>query len=279
VLSTPDAPAGSFRLTAKPDPLRVLVREIWRSRELMRMLARQDFFVKYRRESFGFLWAVGLPLLQAAILAVVFTRVIRIQTGTNFATFVFAGLLPWTFFAGAISSASTSIVDGQGLATKIYFPRALLPLVTIRSALYGFFPSVAALIIMALVFSVPLGVSVVYLVPGIALLVLLTASMALVLSAMHVYFRDVRYIVSAALFGWLYATPVLYPVRLAPHSLRIVLDINPVTGVVELFRAAIGAADPGWELSVGICCVWVAVLLTVAATVHRRLDRVFVDPL
>jgi lipopolysaccharide transport system permease protein len=278
VLSTPDAREG-FRLTAKPDPLRVLVREIWRSRELMRMLARQDFFVKYRRESFGFLWAVGLPLLQAAILAVVFTKVIRIQTSTNYATFIFAGLLPWNFFSGGISAASTSIVDGQGLATKIYFPRAVLPLVTIRSAIYGFVPSLAALIIMALVFGVTLGISVIYLVPGIALLLLLTASMGLVLSAMHVYFRDVRYIVSAALFAWLYATPVLYPGRLAPHPIRVVLEINPVTGVVELFRAAIGAPDPGWELSVGICCAWVAVFLTVAATLHRRLDRVFVDPL
>jgi ABC-type polysaccharide/polyol phosphate export permease len=129
------------------------------------------------------------------------------------------------------------------------------------------------------VFGVPLGIAILYLVPGIALLLLLTASMGLVLSAMHVYFRDVRYIVSAALFAWLYATPVLYPVRLAPHSIRVVLAINPVTGVVELFRAGIGAADAGWQLSVGICCAWVAVLLTVAAALHRRLDRVFVDPL
>jgi ABC-type polysaccharide/polyol phosphate export permease len=279
VLSAPEVPTGGFRLTAQPQPLRSLLGEIWRSRELIKMLTRQDFFVKYRRESFGFLWAAGLPLLQAAVLAVVFTRVIKIHTSTNFAVFVFAGILPWSFFSSAIGSAATSIVDGQGLATKIYFPRAILPLVTIFSALYGFVPSVAALVIMAVVFGVHIGFPVLYLIPATALLVLLSTGFGLVFASLHVYFRDVRYIVAASLFVWLYATPVLYPLHLAPRTLRTVLQINPVTGVVELFRAAVGAADHGWESTVAITCCWVAVLLIVAAVAHRRLDRVFIDPL
>jgi ABC-type polysaccharide/polyol phosphate export permease len=278
VFTAPDA-RGGFRLTAKPGPLRDLLRDIWGSRDLLRMLAKQDFFVKYRRESFGFIWAIGLPLIQAAVLAVVFTRIIRIHTGTNFAVFVFAGILPWSYFSSAISGAATSIVGGQDLATKIYFPRAILPLVTVRSTLYGFFPSAVALVAMALVFGTPLGITVLYLAPGIVLMVLLSAAFGLVLAALQVYFRDVRYLVTAALLAWMYVTPVVYPLKLAPRFLRTLLKVNPVTGVVEVFRAAIGAADPGWEASVGITCIWIVVLLSVAAVVHRRLDRVFVDPL
>jgi homopolymeric O-antigen transport system permease protein len=243
------------------------------------MLARQDFFVRYRRESFGFLWAIGLPLLQASILAIVFSKIVKIHTGVSYPVFVFSGILVWTFFSACVTGASTSIVDGQGLATKIYFPRAILPLVTVQAGLYGFVPSVAVLIAMALVLGVPLGISLLYLIPGTLLTMLLSASFGLVLSALHVYFRDVRYIVSASIFAWFYATPVLYPLRLAPHLLRRVIELNPATGCVELFRAALGAADAGWHTTVLTSLVWTVVLLMAAAVLHRRFDRLFVDPL
>ena len=243
------------------------------------MLARQDFFVRYRRESFGFLWAVGLPLMQAVVLAVVFTHIIKIHTGTAYPVFVFSGILPWTFFGTCMGGASTAIVDGQGLATKIYFPRAILPLVTVNATLYGFVPSVAVLVAMALVLGANVGPAILLLIPGTALIVLLSAAFGLVLSALHVYFRDVRYVVTAALFAWFYATPILYPLHLAPHILRRVIELNPVTGCVELFRASIGAGDPGWPGTVGVTCIWVAALLTIAVAVHRRFDRLVIDPL
>jgi ABC-type polysaccharide/polyol phosphate export permease len=279
VSSASNVPTAGFRLTAKPEPLRSLLRRIWQSRDLIRMLARQDFFVRYRRESFGFLWAVGLPLLQAIVLAVVFSRIVKIHTRTSYPVFVFAGMIPWTFFANCVGGASTSIVDGQGLATKIYFPRAVLPLVTVQATFYGFVPSVAVLVAMALVLGVPLGLPLLYLVPGTLLIMLLSASFGLVLSALHVYFRDVRYIVAASMFAWFYATPVLYPLRLAPPFLRRIIEANPASGGVEMFRAAVGSADAGWPTTVIASVSFLVVLLFVAAVVHRRLDRLFVDPL
>jgi lipopolysaccharide transport system permease protein len=279
VFPASDAPTTGFRLTAKPEPLRLFLGNIWRSRELLRMLARQEFFVKYRREAFGFLWAVGLPLLQAVVLAVVFTKIIKIHTSTSYPVFVFAGMLPWTFFSACVSSASTAIVDGQGLATKIYFPRAILPLVTVQAAFYGFVPSIVILVAMALVLGATVGVVTLYLIPATILILLLSSAFALVLSALHVYFRDVRYIVGAAIFVWFYATPVLYPLDLAPHFLRRALEINPATGVVELFRASIGGADKGWPTTVLVSLAWLVGLLTIAVALHRRFDRLFVDPL
>jgi ABC-type polysaccharide/polyol phosphate export permease len=108
---------------------------------------------------------------------------------------------------------------------------------------------------------------------------LLSAGFGLVLSGLHVYFRDIRYIVSASIFAWFYATPILYPLRLAPHVLRLVIEANPVTGCVELYRASVGAADPRWHASVLISLAWVAGLLAAASVIHRRFDRLFVDPL
>ena len=136
--------SGGFELRGSRTTVRHLVRDIWRSRELLVTLARKDFFVRFRRTSFGVLWAVGLPLVQASVLAVVFTRVVRIETGGNYGIYVFSGMLPWTFLSGTVTMGSTSIVDGSALATKIYFPRALLPLVTLGANLYGFLPGVAS---------------------------------------------------------------------------------------------------------------------------------------
>src|SRR5438270_5273413 len=99
--------------------VRSLLRELWQSRDLVRMLARKEFFVRYRRASFGLLWAVALPLFQAVVLAVVLSRFVKIHTGVNYAVFVFSGMLLWTFFSTVLAGGSTAIVDGADLSTKI----------------------------------------------------------------------------------------------------------------------------------------------------------------
>jgi lipopolysaccharide transport system permease protein len=270
-------PVSGFELTGERSALRSLARDLWRSRELVRMLSRQEFFVRYRRASFGMLWAVGLPFVQALVLTVVFSRVIPVGKVPHFAAFMYSGLLPWSFFSGTVSGAATSIVDGQGLATKIYFPRAVLPLVTLGSTFYGFVPSIVVLLGLALVQGVHLGPALLLLIPGTALMMLLSASFCLVLSALNVYFRDIRYIVQAATMVWFYATPVIYPLTRPTPTLRHLIVVNPAAGMVELFRAAFGLADPHWVVALAWTAGWVVVLFALAVSLHRRFDRVFVD--
>jgi lipopolysaccharide transport system permease protein len=114
-------------------------------------------------------------------------------------------------------------------------------------------------------------------VPATALLVALTAGAGLVTSALHVYFRDIRYIVTAAVIGWFYLTPVFYPLHLAHGFVHAVVEANPVTGVVELLRAATAGVDPHWGWTVVISIGWSAVLLVGAAALHRRYNRLFTD--
>lgn len=263
-------------LAGEPTGRMALLADLWASRRLLVMLARKDFFVRYRRATFGVLWAVGLPLLQAVVLAVVFSRVARIHTHTSYAVFVFAGMVAWTFFSSTLTTASTSIVDGSELSTKIYFPRALFPLVTLAANLYGLAVTVVILGVMSAAFGAPVGARTLLLVPAILVLVALTAGFSLVLAALHVYFRDVRFLVQAALLGWFYLTPVIYPIGLL-HGLRPWLDANPATGLVELFRAATVGADHGWLTSLWWSLGWTVALLALALALHRRRDRVFVD--
>ena len=271
------ASVEGFDLTGRPLPLRRLVADVWDARQLLVVLARKDFYVKYRRASFGMLWAVGLPLFQAGVMALVFSNVIDIHTGTSYPVFVFSGFLGWTFFSTTLSAASTSIVDGATMSSRIYFPRAVLPLAAVATNLYGFVINIGVLFVLCLLFDVSLSADVLLLVPATVLMTALTVAFALLTSAMHVYFRDVRYIIVAAVTAWFYITPVLYPIELASGALETLIRLNPVTGVVELFRAATVGADPGWLGTVGITCVWIVVVGVIATALQHRFDRVFSD--
>ena len=150
-------------------------------------------------------------------------------------------------------------------------------MVTVGANLYGFGPGLAILFGFALIGHVPFGPNWALLVPATMLMVLLTTSFCTVLAALQVYFRDLRYVVMAALTAWIYVSPVLYPIRLAPRLLRSIMEVVPTTGMVELFRAASVGPDPGWHTSLYYSLAWTGGLLVTALLLYRRFDRVFVD--
>lgn len=262
---------------------RELAVEIWRARELIGMLARKDFFVRYRRQSFGVLWAVGLPLVQAAVLSVVFSyfRVIKIGAGVPLPVYVFTGMAAWSYFSTIVTAASTSIVDGAGLSSKVYFPRAVLTLVHVRIGLYTLPINIAIVLVMALAWGVGLSPKAFLLIPGVMLLVWLTASLSLTLAALHVYFRDVRYIVQAVFTALIYLTPLFLPLaiygKVGNGYLQDVVLANPITGVVEVFRLAIGGADSQWPTALAWTLGWSVVFTISAVYIHCRRNRLFVD--
>jgi homopolymeric O-antigen transport system permease protein len=216
--------------------------------------------------------------VQAVVLAIVLSSIVRLKpTGVNYATFIYAGTLAWSFFSGTLTATTTSIVDGQGLATKIYFPRAILPLTTVAASLFAFLPGLPLLIVLAVAFRVHLGVHTLLLIPATLVMIALTTAISLVAAALHVYFRDMRYIVQAVILPWFWASAVFYRLDLLHGPLKTVVELNPATGMIVLFRAAVVGGDPGWTATLWWPFVWTAVLLVVAAELYRRFDRVFVD--
>lgn len=269
-----------FELRGEGSTLRRLIGDVWRSRSLIRMLSRRDFYVKYRRPTLGVLWAVILPLIQAVMLSFVFQRVVRVRVPVAYPVFVLSGILPWTYFSSTITSAVRSITGNSNIASKVYFPRATLPLVNVGSQLYGFTPTLGVLVLAAFYFGVPQGVRLLLLVPAVVMMVLLTAGFSMVLASMQVYFRDVAYVVSAVIQAWFYGSAVFYPVTLVPKGiLRQLVIANPATGMIELFRVAIiGTRDYSWP-SISWTAAWIAALFVVASLIYRRFDRVFIDRL
>jgi ABC-type polysaccharide/polyol phosphate export permease len=267
-----------LELDDRPATRRGTVAEVVRHRKLLAALARTSFQVRYRRAVLGVLWVIAIPLLQAAVLAAILSRVARFGDMPNFAVYVLSGILPWAYLASSVGEASTAIVSGSSLADKIWFPRAVLPLVEPLAALAGLGISMVVLVVALPVLGEDLGLRLLLLVPACALLVAFVASTGLVLSALHVYFRDVRHLVSAGLLLWFYGTPIFYPPSLLGEA-RGLLDFNPATGIVSLFRlATIGSPDP-WARAVIVSVATTVVLLFVALEIYRRHDRLFADRL
>jgi len=247
-----------------------------RSWSLIRILARKDFYVRYRRASFGILWAVGLPLVQAGVLAVVLSRLTIVRSPIPLAAYVYSGILPFNTFINGVTGGTTSIVDNTAVATRIYFPRAVFPFVAVASNFYSFVPGLAVLLVLHAALGGSFGPALFLLVPATLLLLLLTCAFALVLSALQVYFRDVKHILAAVTLPWFWASGIFFdPARL--KTIGPFLKWNPVVGVIQLFRAALYAGGSEWVTAVWITIGWTVVLVVAALLLHRRYDRVFVD--
>jgi lipopolysaccharide transport system permease protein len=265
-----------LELGPKPTSISSWLRAMWDHRGVTWILARKDFQVRYKRATLGVLWAVAMPLLQAAVMAVVFSHFVKVSNDIPYGAFVMAGVLPWGYFSGSMPVAATAIVDGAAMTDKVWFPRAILPIVPNISGLVGLAISMAALIVAAPLLGASLGPRVLLLFPACLLLVAFTTSLGVVLSGLQVYFRDVRFIAAAAILVWIYVTPILYPKHLVGR-LGPWLDFNPMTGVIALFHMAIVGSHEAWGRSVIVSVVTTLCLFFAGVESQRRHDRLFVD--
>ena len=214
--------------------------DLWHYRELLYFLAWRDVKVRYKQTSLGAAWAVLQPVLAMAIFTLFFGRLARIQTdGTPYSLFVYTALVPWTFFANAVSSGALSLLTSANVISKVYFPRVLVPAATIAALLLDFVIAFSIVFVLMAWHGVPIGPGILVLLPLTLLLVVAALGIATLLAAIIVRYRDFRYVVPFAVQLWMFATPVVYPLSLAPERWRWVLALNPMTGVVEGFRSAL----------------------------------------
>lgn len=262
-------------LTARPGTVRSWFRALADHREVLVALAEKDFKVRYKRATFGVLWAVALPLLQAVVMIVVFSR-FRGGRGDDldYTGYVLAGMVAWAYVAATLPAATTAIVEGAGLTDKVWFPRALLALAPVAANVIGLGVSLVIVLGVQLARG-DLALDLLLLLPAAVLLVALVTALSLTGAALYVWFRDVRFIVQAGLLVLFYATPVLYEVSLLGRWAPLA-RANPFTGAVNLFqRAVVGVPVDG--VALGVSLATTVVLGAVAVELHRRHDRRFVD--
>jgi lipopolysaccharide transport system permease protein len=252
--------------------------ELWRSRELLLTLAGRDVKVRYKQTLLGAAWAVLQPLAQMIVFTAFFAAHGFSTEGVPAPVFYFAGLLPWQLFASSVSNASNSLVANRTLITKVYFPRLVIPLSASASAIVDMAVSLVVLAVIMALNGIAPSPNVVFLPLFLLLDIAAALSIGLWLSALNVEFRDVQYVIPFLVQFWLFVTPVIYPASSVTGAKRILLGLNPMSGVVEGFRwCLLGRPAPGGLLFASAASV--GILLCSGLLFFRRMERTFADSL
>ena len=213
-----------------------MLREIYNYRELLKTNVKKEIRGMYKGSFLGVLWSFVNPLLQVLVYAIVFPYIMRIQT-PNYLQYLIIGIIPWTFFITTINQGMITVRMNAGIIKKVYFPREILPLSVVLSGLINFFISCIIIFIFCLFGGI--GVSAhLLLLPVIALIqFVFTLGMVFALLAINIYIKDTEYLVQFILNMAFYATPILYPATLFPERFRWILFVNPMSEIIEAYRA------------------------------------------
>jgi len=216
------------------------LKEIWQYRELLYFFVWRDIKVRYKQTVIGAAWAILQPLMTMVVFSLFFGKLAKMPSqGLPYPIFYYSALLPWMYFANALQNATNTIIEHQRVITKVYFPRAILPLAAVLSGLVDFAIAFTILIGMMLFYNIIPTVAIVWL-PFLLLLAVLTAlGVGLWLSALNAIYRDVRYAVPFFIQFWMFASPVAYPSSLVPEKWHWLYGLNPMAGVIEGFRWAL----------------------------------------
>jgi homopolymeric O-antigen transport system permease protein len=253
------------------------VADIWAYRELLYFLIWRDVKVRYKQTVLGAGWAILQPVLTMVVFTVFFGRLADMPSdGIPYPVFSLAGLVPWTYFATALSSGSQSVVNNQHVLGKVYFPRLLMPLAAVLGPLVDFVIAFAVLLTLMLGYRIVPGVAVIWLPAFLALAILSAVAGSIWLAALNVRYRDVRYVVPFIIQLWMFATPVAYAASLVPERWRLIYGLNPLVGVIEGFRwTLVEGKPPGMMTAVSAAVVLVA--LVSGAVYFRRVEGTFAD--
>lgn len=255
-------------------------RDLWRYRELFYFLAWRDILVRYKQTAIGVAWALIRPFLTMVVFSVVFGRLANLPTEGNapYPILVFAAMLPWQFFANALSECSNSLIDNANLISKVYFPRLVVPTSAVIVSFVDFLISGVILLgLMAWYDAVP-SWRIVTLPLFIAIAFAAAMGAGLWLAALNVQYRDFRYVVPFLVQFGLYISPVGFSSSIVPEEWRLLYSLNPMVGVIDGFRWAIIGGEvqlywPGFLLSL----LLVAILLVTGVLYFRRMERTFAD--
>jgi lipopolysaccharide transport system permease protein len=251
--------------------------ELWFYRELLGFLVWRDIKIRYRQTFLGGLWAVLQPLTAMLLFGALFGRVSGMNGGGHpYALFVFAGLVPWTFFANAIGLASNSMVGSEQMIRKIYFPRLFVPLGTVAAFGLDVLISLTFMAVLMFHYRLAPSFSLIYLPILLLGTFLVTSGFGLMLAAINVRYRDVKYVVPFVTQMAFFITPVIYPISYVPAKLRVIVALNPLTGIVEGFRYALLGGSVSWTMMVGSLLA-ACVIFAFGLSMFLRMERLFAD--
>jgi len=253
--------------------------ELWRRRDLAWVLAMRDLRVRYKQTFLGVAWAVIQPLATMVVLHIFFGKVLGMAQRVGdvpYPVFLYAGLLPWTLFSNAVTASSNSLVGNAHIMSKVYFPRLLLPLSATLVPVIDYLIAFIVLAGLMLWFQVPVTLGVVLIPLLIVSTMIAILGVGVLLASLTVTYRDFRYVVPFMLQLWLFMTPVIYDLSFVPERFQWLMNLNPMAGTIDAFRAVI-LDQPVNYAAWGVSTIVGAVTLVFGLVWFAKLERKFAD--
>ena len=256
--------------------VREMLHEQVQYRELLVQMIRRDLLIRYKQTVMGFGWAVFMPLVNTAVFSVIFMRVAPIETPVAYPVFAFCGLWVWNFFASSLRFSVTSLTSNTNLVSKVYFPREIFPFSATLVCFVDFV--VGSLVLLALMaWYGPLpGLHLAWLPVVIVVHLTFTMAVALVLAMANLFYRDVKYLFEIAISIWMFATSVVYPVDRVGGTVGVLLQLNPMTPIVDAYRSVILLNSPPGA-AFGPVAVASVLFLSLAWLVFHRSEFEFAE--
>jgi lipopolysaccharide transport system permease protein len=252
-------------------------KELNEYRDLLFFLVWRDIKVLYAQTVLGFSWAILQPLIQIILFTIVFGKVAKISTdGIPYFLFTTVAIVPWTFLSQAMTQSSQSLVTGQNMLGKVYFPRLIFPLTAVFSKLVDFAISVSLILFALIYYKISITWNLLLIPLFILHMMSIATGVGLWLSAMAIRFRDVRYAMSFVTRILMYTAPVVYSASSIPERWRMVYSLNPIVGMIEGFRACLLGLPIPWSY-IGPGFATAAILLFTGAFYFKHMEKVFVD--
>jgi len=252
-------------------------KELIEYRDLFYFLVWRDIKVLYAQSILGFLWALLQPLVQIVIFTIVFGKVAKISTeGIPYILFSTVAIIPWTYMSQAMTQSSESLVSGQGMLGKIYFPRLIFPMTSVLARVVDFGISILILLGVMLYYRVLPTWNLLLLPLFFIFMLSIPAGVGMWLSALAIRFRDVKFALPFVVRMLIYSAPIVYSAASIPETYRMIYSLNPIVGVIEGYRSCLlGTPMPWTYIWPGI--ITAVIILISGALYFKRMERVFVD--
>lgn len=253
------------------------LRELWQYRELFYLLVWRDLKVRYKQTLLGVIWAILQPASTAFIFTIVFSRIAKYETGdVPYWLFALSGFTFWIFISSSVTFASNSLVHHKELVTKIFFPRMIVPASAVGAYFIDLLLTLLILFGGMAIYGTPVTWKIIFVPLFLLFLLVLTISMSLLLAALNVRFRDVKFIIPFLLQVWLFISPVFYPTNWIPEKWQFVFALNPVSGCLDGFRHILFGTD--LDVTKFIISIFVTIVLfLVSIYIFRKMEDDFAD--
>lgn len=256
-------------------------KDIWHFRELFYILAWRDVKVRYKQTAIGILWSIFRPLLTMIIFTIVFSKIAKLSTDNDapYAIMVYAAMLPWQFFSTALTESSNSLVSNSNLISKVYFPRLIVPASAVISSFVDFLISFVLMFFLMAYYMYTPPLQIILLPLLLVFVFFVSFSLGLLLTAFNVKYRDFRYIIPFIVQIGLYVSPVGFSSSEIPNEWKFLYDLNPMVGVIDLYRWCIIGGEFSKELmrSIGLSIFFTLIILFFGIRYFRKVEKTFAD--